>query len=57
MFDTGSSLAYALSNKCEKGCPGRLTKFETDLSTSFVDYTDRRHEQNYGQGFVAGFLA
>jgi len=42
MFDTGSSIAYALTTRCKKGCPSRLEKFDPELSGTFVDYTDRR---------------
>lgn len=57
MFDTGSSIAYALSTRCKRGCPERLTKFDPEASGSFVEFTEKRQEQNYGQGFVAGDLA
>lgn len=57
MFDTGSSIAYALTSRCQKGCPARLAKFDPELSGTFIDYPDRRQDQNYGQGFVTGDLA
>lgn len=57
MFDTGSSIMYALSSKCKKGCPQRLEKFDPDQSATFVDYGDKRQDQNYGKGFVTGGLA
>lgn len=57
MFDTGSSIAYALSTRCKRGCPERLTKFDPESSGSFVEFTEKRQEQNYGQGFVTGDLA
>ena len=44
MFDTGSSIAYALTTRCTKGCPGRLEKFDPELSGTFVDYADRRQD-------------
>lgn len=57
MFDTGSSIIYALTSKCTKGCPGRLGKFLVENSGSFEDFTDKRQEQNYGQGMVQGDIA
>ena len=57
MFDTGSSIAYALSTRCSRGCPARLTKFDPESSSTFEEETEKRQEQNYGQGFVAGDLA
>jgi len=44
MFDTGSSIMYALSSKCKKGCPQRLEKFDPDQSATFVDYGDKRQD-------------
>ena len=44
MFDTGSSIAYALTSRCQKGCPARLAKFDPELSGTFIDYPDRRQD-------------
>ena len=57
MFDTGSSIMYALTSRCKKGCPKRLEKFDPELSGTFQDTPDKRQEQNYGKGFVQGSLA
>ena len=54
MFDTGSSIMYVLSTKCEKGCPARLEKYDAEQSSTFEDFRANRWEQNYGQGFVKG---
>lgn len=35
MFDTGSSIMYALTSKCKKGCPKRLEKFDPEISSTF----------------------
>lgn len=56
MFDTGSSIMYALTSHCSKGCPKRLEKFDPSDSGSYTE-TDKRQDQNYGQGFVTGVLA
>lgn len=57
MFDTGSSIMYALTSRCKKGCPKRLEKFDPELSGTFQDFADRRQEQNYGRGYVHGSQA
>ena len=56
MFDTGSSIMYALTSHCSKGCPKRLEKFDPTDSGTYSE-TDKRQDQNYGQGFVTGVLA
>lgn len=48
MFDTGSSIMYVLSTKCQKGCPGRLEKFDAEQSSTFEDFRAQRQEQAYG---------
>lgn len=45
---------YVLSTKCQKGCPGRLEKFDAEQSSTFEDFRAQRQEQAYGQGFVKG---
>jgi hypothetical protein len=57
MFDTGSSIIYTLTSKCQKGCPERLARFQVEQSQSFEDITAKRQDQNYGQGFVSGDVA
>jgi hypothetical protein len=42
MFDTGSSIIYALSTRCKKGCPERLSKFDPDNSGTFREYREQR---------------
>lgn len=42
MFDTGSSIMYALTTRCSKGCPERLTKFDPEGSSSFQEFADKR---------------
>ena len=42
MFDTGSSIMYALTTRCQKGCLKRLEKFEPEASGTFQDFVDKR---------------
>lgn len=44
MFDTGSSIMYVLSTKCEKGCPARLEKYDAESSSTFEDFRANRWE-------------
>ena len=44
MFDTGSSIMYALSTKCKKGCPDYLSKFDGDQSANFMSFADKRQD-------------
>lgn len=54
MFDTGSSIMYALTSNCHKGCPMGLTKFDMEKSSSYQSFVDKRQDQHYGAGFVTG---
>ena len=57
LFDTGSAVIYAMSDKCTKDdCPQMRPKFDT-RSRSLVDHTDEREELNYGEGYVSGTVA
>jgi hypothetical protein len=57
MFDTGSSIIYALTSKCQKGCPQRLPLFLVENSNTFQEDPEKRQDQNYGHGFVTGSVA
>ena len=54
MFDTGSSIMYALSTHCKKGCPEQLDRFDPEASGTFQSFADKRQDQHYGSGFVTG---
>ena len=57
LFDTGSAVIYAMSDKCMKiDCPQEMPKFDT-RSHSLVEHTSDRQELNYGSGYVSGFIA
>ena len=48
LFDTGSAVIYAMSDKCTKDdCPQQMEKYDT-RSTSLVDKSGQREELNYG---------
>jgi hypothetical protein len=56
LFDTGSAVIYAMSDRCMKiDCPEDMVKLDT-RSTSLVDKKIRQ-ELNYGQGYVSGSIA
>lgn len=56
LFDTGSAVIYAMSDKCMKiDCPEDMKKYDT-RSSSLVD-RQQRQELNYGQGYVSGTVA
>lgn len=53
LFDTGSAVIYAISDKCLKDdCPEKMEKYDT-RSKSLRSQGDRQ-ELNYGQGYVSG---
>lgn len=54
MFDTGSSIMYALSSLCKKGCPMGLEKFDMEKSGTYQSFADKRQDQHYGSGYVTG---
>ena len=57
LFDTGSAVIYAMSDKCLKDdCPQDMPKFDT-RSSSLVDNSGQREELNYGEGYVSGTVA
>ena len=57
LFDTGSAVIYAISDKCLKDdCPEYMTKLDT-RSTSLRDHPGNRQELNYGEGYVSGTIA
>ena len=57
LFDTGSAVIYAMSDKCLKDdCPQQMPKFDT-RSQSLAGHNDTREELNYGEGYVAGTVA
>ena len=56
LFDTGSAVVYAMSDKCLKNdCPESMEKYDT-RSKSLMDHKSNRQELNYGQGFVSGTI-
>lgn len=56
LFDTGSAVIYAMSDKCLKDdCPQNMEKYDT-RSKSLHDHNGDRQELNYGQGYVSGTI-
>lgn len=56
LFDTGSAVIYAMSDKCLKNdCPQNMEKYDT-RSRSLQNQPDKRQELNYGQGYVSGSI-
>ena len=56
LFDTGSAVVYAMSDKCLPGdCPESMKKYDT-RSKSLSTRADNRQELNYGQGYVSGTI-
>ena len=57
LFDTGSAVIYAMSDKCAfDDCPKTMEKYDT-RSKSLTDTKEQRQELNYGQGYVSGSIA
>ena len=57
LFDTGSAVIYAISDKCAyDDCPKSMDKYDT-RSKSLNDNKGDRQELNYGQGYVSGTIA
>ena len=56
LFDTGSAVIYAISDKClADDCPKSMEKYDT-RSKSLKDSQENRQELNYGEGYVSGTI-
>lgn len=54
LFDTGSAVVYAMSDKCLPGdCPEKMQKYDTRSKSLHTQANDRQ-ELNYGSGYVSG---
>lgn len=57
LFDTGSAVIYAMSDKCTKAdCPQKMEKYDS-RSKTLEDTRNERQELNYGSGYVSGTIA
>ena len=56
LFDTGSAVIYAISDKCAPNeCPKNNTRYDTRSKTLHDSATDRE-ELHYGEGYVSGSI-